>query len=227
MGEFSKLQWLKRTNGYRFKPVELRVLLAIFNHSDERGRRAHPGLDRIAQEACVKVPTASAAVQALKGQGWIVETFRGSGRSGKCSEFALVPDAPNTSADAETWRRQVSSKTSANAEPLEVTQVKTSANAETCTSANAETIRSLSDPITTYGEPSGSTLEGDDRSKGKYSIEDEVRVLASIRRILDANLVPRNVVIKFREVAQIFTGEDYNNYEKQCHMLALLEDWEP
>ena len=94
----SKLTWLKRTNGHDFTPTEFRVLVAVFNHTDADGRKAHPGLKLLAQETGAAASTASEALSALKRKGWIRETGRGSGRTRRASEFELVPDAPsNTS----------------------------------------------------------------------------------------------------------------------------------
>lgn len=98
---FSKLQWLKRTDGHAFKPAEFRVLVAIFNHSNGEGRDSYPGLERIAKEACVTESTASHALKSLREQGWIHEVTKGNGFSGKYSKFELVPDAPRPHTSAE------------------------------------------------------------------------------------------------------------------------------
>lgn len=94
----SKLTWLKRTNCHDFTPTEFRVLVAVFNHTDADGRKAHPGLKLLAQETGAAQSTVSEALSGLKRKGWIRETGRGSGRTRRASEFELVPDAPsNTS----------------------------------------------------------------------------------------------------------------------------------
>ncbi|MDV3129599.1 helix-turn-helix domain-containing protein [Mycobacterium sp. 21AC1] len=98
--KFSKLNWLKRTNGHKFKPAEFRVLIAIYSHTDGEGRNSFPGLDRIAEEACITKTTASAAVTALKARGWIEEVSRGSGRSKLNSVFELIRDAPDSKGSA-------------------------------------------------------------------------------------------------------------------------------
>lgn len=47
---FSKLTWHKRTHGHAFTGAEFRVLMSIFDHSDERGRNSHPGLVLLTKE---------------------------------------------------------------------------------------------------------------------------------------------------------------------------------
>jgi hypothetical protein len=111
MSEFSKLNWLKRTNGHKFKPAEFRVLIAIYNHTDGQGQRAFPGLKLLAEETGHSKSTVSEAVTALRNAGWITETSRGSGVSGNASVLALVPDAPNppSSSSGEEQPSQMSS----------------------------------------------------------------------------------------------------------------------
>jgi hypothetical protein len=90
----SKLLWLKRTDGHKFTGAEMRVLLAIFNHSGADGTNSHPGLKRLMAETCYGKAAVSTAVTALKARGWIRETSKGSGVSGNASVFELIPDAP-------------------------------------------------------------------------------------------------------------------------------------
>lgn len=111
-GSFSKLSWLKRTNGHKFTLAEMRVLMSIYNHSGADGTRSFPGLDVIMDEACLKKTATSDAIRSLKSRGWVREMYRGSGRSGKKSEFALVPDAPNSS-NPEPWRKNINTPASA------------------------------------------------------------------------------------------------------------------
>ena len=91
----SKLKWLKRTHGHEFTPAEFRVLFSIFDHSGSDGRKSHPGLELMAEETGYRRTGVSEAVRGLKARGWIHETFRGSGKSGRASVFDLIPDAPN------------------------------------------------------------------------------------------------------------------------------------
>lgn len=98
--KFSKLTWLKRTNGHAFKPADFRVLVSIYNHSDAVGRNSYPGRDRIAQETCLMPSTVSEAVQRLIAAGWIREADRGNGVTGRYSKYELVPHAPALSMSA-------------------------------------------------------------------------------------------------------------------------------
>lgn len=91
---FSKLSWLKRTNGHKLPLSELRVLLSIYNHSDGEGRGAYPGGELIAEEACLTRTTVSTAIQRLIAGGWIREVSKGSGFNRLNSTYELIPDAP-------------------------------------------------------------------------------------------------------------------------------------
>ncbi|WP_170924269.1 helix-turn-helix domain-containing protein, partial [Mycobacterium avium] len=91
---FSKLTWLKRTDGHKFTGTEFRVLVALYNHTDAQGRNAFPGLDLLVEETGYRKSGISEAISSLKARGWIRETRKGSGLSGKASSFDLVPDAP-------------------------------------------------------------------------------------------------------------------------------------
>ncbi|MDI9940871.1 hypothetical protein QM806_36540 [Rhodococcus sp. IEGM 1351] len=93
--KFSKLTWLKRTNGHKFTPSEFRVLISLFNHSGPQGKKSHPGIELMMQETGLSKGVVSAAVTSLKERGWVHETYRGSGYSKKASQFDLIPDAPN------------------------------------------------------------------------------------------------------------------------------------
>ncbi|QSE88919.1 hypothetical protein JWS13_10025 [Rhodococcus pseudokoreensis] len=94
-GDFSKLKWLKRTDGHKFTLSEFRVLISLFNHSGSQGKKSHPGIELMMRETGLSKGVVSAAVTSLKERGWVHETFRGSGYSKKASQFDLIPDAPN------------------------------------------------------------------------------------------------------------------------------------
>jgi hypothetical protein len=117
---FSKLQWLKRTNGHKFTGSELRVLLSIYNHSDADGRRSHPGIELMEQETGYRKSGISEAATALKQRGWIHETYRGNGRARQSSVFELVPDAPDPAYRCSDGRCSACSNGSGVAEPLSV-----------------------------------------------------------------------------------------------------------
>jgi hypothetical protein len=93
--EFSKLTWLKRTDGHKFTGAELRVLLSIFNHSGSDGRHSHPGIELMIAETGYRRTGISEAASSLKARGWLHETYRGNGKARLSSVFDLVPDAPN------------------------------------------------------------------------------------------------------------------------------------
>lgn len=118
---FSKLTWLKRTNGHKLTGTEVRVLVSIFNHTNQDGRNAHPGVDLIAEETGYRKSGVSEAVTALKARGWIHETYRGNGRSKLASVFDLVPDPPDAGYTCPADRAKTCStcsNSSGRAEPL-------------------------------------------------------------------------------------------------------------
>jgi hypothetical protein len=98
--KFSKLTWHKRTHGHEFTGAEFRVLMAIFDYSDECGRKSHPGLKRLMADTGYGKTAVSEALKTLQGRGWITQTRRGSGTSGKTSVYELVADAPSSTAQA-------------------------------------------------------------------------------------------------------------------------------
>jgi DNA-binding transcriptional MocR family regulator len=98
--KFSKLSWHKRTHGHDFTGAEFRVLMAVFDYSDENGRKSHPGLKRLMTDTGYGKTAVSEALTALQARGWITQTRKGSGTSGKTSVYELVPDAPSSAAEA-------------------------------------------------------------------------------------------------------------------------------
>ncbi|MGW6424011.1 helix-turn-helix domain-containing protein [Nocardia sp. NPDC055053] len=95
MTTFSKLTWLKRTNGHKFTATEMATLVAIFNYTNEQGKNAFPGMKRLCEDTCRSRGQVSEAVKSLRLRGWITEVSRGSGISGNASRYELIPDAPN------------------------------------------------------------------------------------------------------------------------------------
>ncbi len=64
--------------------AEFRVLMSIFDHSDERGRKSHPpGLKLLMTETGYGKTAVSEALTVLQERGWITQTRKGSGTSGK------------------------------------------------------------------------------------------------------------------------------------------------
>lgn len=91
---FSKLDWLKRTNGHKFSGSEFRVLVAIYNHTNADGKSAYPGLKLLIKETGYVQSAVSAAITSLKARGWIHEVSRGSNLTGRNSKYDLIPEAP-------------------------------------------------------------------------------------------------------------------------------------
>jgi len=73
----TKLQWQKHLRGAPLTHSEYRVLMTISTYTDARGLHAHPGWDRIAEDANVDRRTARRAVKALIRFGWLTLTAKG------------------------------------------------------------------------------------------------------------------------------------------------------
>jgi len=147
---FSKLTWHKRTHGHQFTGAEFRVLMSTFDHSDEHGRRSHPGLKLLMAETGYGKSAVSEALTALQTRGWITQTHRGSGTSGKTSVYELVPDAPSSTAGAD--------------QPGEVGPVE-----RTSWSAGADTVVPLERTPTDPDNRSGSDPFRSDQGEVRYS----------------------------------------------------------
>lgn len=156
--KFSKLTWLKRTNGHEFTGAEFRVLIAIFNHSGADGTNSHPGLKVLMAETGYGKTAVSEALTALQERGWITQTRKGSGTSGKTSVYELIPDAPSSTAGAN--------------QPTEVGPVE-----RTSWSAGADTVVPLERTPTDPDNRSGSDPSRSDQKEVRYPpnhLEDQV-----------------------------------------------------
>lgn len=91
------MTWLKRTDGHEFSGAEFRVLIAIFNHSGADGSDSHPGLKLLMEETGYGKTAVSQALTSLQERGWIFQSLKGSGTSGRTSVYHLVHLAPQPS----------------------------------------------------------------------------------------------------------------------------------
>lgn len=158
---FSKLNWHKRTHGHTFTGAEFRVLMSIFDHSDEHGRKSHPGLRLLMAETGYGKSAVSEALSALQERGWIAQTRRGSGTSGKTSVYELVPDAPSSTAGAVP--PDPGGSTAGADQPTEVGPVE-----RTSWSAGADTVVPLERTPTDPDTRSGSDPSRSDQREVRY-----------------------------------------------------------
>jgi hypothetical protein len=158
---FSKLTWHKRTHGHQFTGAEFRVLMSIFDHSDEHGRKAHPGLKLLMAETGYGKSAVSEALTALQARGWITQTRKGSGTSGKTSVYELVPDAPSVTAGAVP--PETGGSTAGADQPTEVGPVE-----RTSWSAGADTVVPLERTPTDPGSDPGSDPFRSDQAEVRY-----------------------------------------------------------
>jgi hypothetical protein len=87
--QFSKLTWLSGLTGADLTDGEYRVLVAIFNHTDESGQRCYAKQTTLAAETGRSDRQVRRIIPELIRKGWLVEVRKGSGRAGLSSEFNL------------------------------------------------------------------------------------------------------------------------------------------
>lgn len=179
--QFSKLSWHKRTHGHPFAGAEFRVLMSIFDHSDKDGRTSHPGLKLLMTETGYGKTAVSEALAALQARGWITQTRKGSGTSGKTSVYELVPEAPSGTAGAVPPETEVVPLERTN--PIEVGPVE-----RTSWSAGADPVGPLERTPTDPDIRSGSDPFGSDQAEVRYSpnhLEDQGETGQGSRSLTD------------------------------------------
>jgi hypothetical protein len=176
---FSKLTWLKRTDGHKFTGAEFRVLIAIFNHSGADGSNSHPGIKLLMEETGYRRAAISEALTALQERGWITQTRKGSGVSGHTSIYALVPDAPRRSAVAD--QPETGSRSAGVDQPTEVGLLE-----RTSRSAGADIVGLLEQTPTDPDIRSGSDPGSSDQGEVRYSpnhLEDQDETGLDVRSL--------------------------------------------
>ncbi|UMB71768.1 helix-turn-helix domain-containing protein [Mycobacterium paraterrae] len=102
---FSKLLWHKELRGCDMKPSAYRVLMTVFDYTDENGQGAYPGNDRLAADTCLSLSTVKDALKDLVAEGWLRRECRG-GRSGSgahwAAEYALTTPWEMSSGEFES-----------------------------------------------------------------------------------------------------------------------------
>jgi len=87
---FSKLTSLKALRGHEISNGAYRVLLAIFNYTDEAGENAHPGEQRLAADTGLSPRSVRNYLKSLTKDGYLVKGPRGHGNGGQGRGFATV-----------------------------------------------------------------------------------------------------------------------------------------
>jgi Helix-turn-helix domain len=96
---FCKFTYLKGLHRHRFPKGDgaYRVLVTILDYADERGRNAHPGVARLADDCGMGASTIRRHLKWLKERGYIVQESRGHsvGDLKLASVYSLaMPDLP-------------------------------------------------------------------------------------------------------------------------------------
>ena len=92
---FSKLTYLKELHGVEMKATTFRVLVTVFDYTNEHGRRAFPGNERLARDCCLSVSTVKRALRQLEADCWIQRVQRG-GRSGDGAHWSTEYELAST-----------------------------------------------------------------------------------------------------------------------------------
>ncbi|WP_145012994.1 helix-turn-helix domain-containing protein [Mycobacterium marseillense] len=96
-GDGFKFEYLRALNGVQLgepgKPnYYFRVLVALWNYADERGRNAFPTIQQLARDCCTSTRTVDRALEYLISEGWVRQESRG--RTGRASVYSLhIPDS--------------------------------------------------------------------------------------------------------------------------------------
>lgn len=115
MEKFSKLKYLKGIHGVKISPPAFRVWVTVFNHSNEEGKKAHPGVARLAEECCLSASTVRRALKELEGAGWLWQKSRGHrlGNGAKhASEYWLTTPSTVRTGAIEADSQEVNSAVS-------------------------------------------------------------------------------------------------------------------
>lgn len=109
--EFSKLSWLKNASGLNITPAEFRVLVTIFNYTDENGRNGRPGRANLIADTRLTEKHVRTCVRRLEAVGLIVVTGEGGRDNGRPTartwalgdptESVLSTEKPVLSTDSE------------------------------------------------------------------------------------------------------------------------------
>lgn len=106
MTDFSKLNYLKTLRGRSISASQYRVLVEVFNYTDENGCNAYPGQERLAQDTGLSVRTVRQHLTWLAENGYLIKISRGRGNgvggSGQCTRYRL-----NSTCEISSINRQV------------------------------------------------------------------------------------------------------------------------
>jgi hypothetical protein len=96
---FSKLTYLKALRGHEITNGAYRVLVAIFNYTDEAGENAHPGEQRLAADTGLSSRSVRDYLKWLTEKKYLIKGPRGHGNGGQKPGMATVyalgmPDLP-------------------------------------------------------------------------------------------------------------------------------------
>jgi hypothetical protein len=87
---FSKLTYLKSLRGHKMSPRAYRVLVEVFNYTDESGRHAYPGERRLAEDTGMSQRTVRDHLKWLAHNGYLIKGARGHGGGGRGQGIATV-----------------------------------------------------------------------------------------------------------------------------------------
>jgi hypothetical protein len=104
MTEFSKLTYLKDLRGQKMSAPAYRVLLAVFNYTNESGENAHPGEKRLAEDTGLSQRSVRDYLKWLTENGYLIKGKRGHGSGGQGIATVYALDLPAESRRLATGR---------------------------------------------------------------------------------------------------------------------------
>lgn len=78
----SKHTWYKHLREANLTHAEYRVLVTVSTYADAKGCRAHPGIERLARDACMDKRNVKRAIKSLIDKQWLILTRKGGNEVG-------------------------------------------------------------------------------------------------------------------------------------------------
>ena len=118
----SKFAYLKSLHGAKLTYAEYRVLVTMWDYSNEKLERIYPGIDQLAEDVCMDRRSVRRALASLRGKGYAriaVPSYWKNGRR-MADEYALtLPDAEGCGLSGPEVRTEESTSADRDAPPTD------------------------------------------------------------------------------------------------------------
>lgn len=149
MTGFSKLNYLKSLRGKQISAPQYRVLVEVFNYTDEYGHDAYPGQKRLAEDTGMSARSVRDHLTWLVNNGYLIKVRRGRGNGlgggGECTRYRLNTE-PESTGESTGVKRQLCVN-----QPADLRQP---------TGEISPTIRSIPDHLTDQGPEALTDVRG-------------------------------------------------------------------